>query len=130
MIFDCTDLFVPKVLHKPHSYPIWFTPEIKHKLNQIHSLRRRYRAHPTLNNMTKLSISEAHLQSIMSSAKSSYETHWLINLPPTTVTRSINALHHYPNSVPSLPVCAMAPESVSLAVKQPSYLMYISIQFI
>ena len=73
VIFDCINLFVPKVLHKPHSHPIWFTPEIKHKLNQIHSLRRKYRAHPTPNNMTKLSISEAHLQSIMSSAKLSYE---------------------------------------------------------
>ena len=53
-----------------------------------------------------------------------------MNLPPKTVTRSINTLHHYPNSLLSLPVCIMAPVSVSLAVKQLSYLMNISIQFI
>ena len=65
---------VTKVLHKPNSHPVWFTPEIKHKLNQIHSLRRKYRAHPSPNNASKLSTAEAHLQSIMTSAKLSYET--------------------------------------------------------
>ena len=39
VIFNCIDLFVPKVFHKPNPHSVWFTPEIKHKLiNQIHVL--------------------------------------------------------------------------------------------
>ena len=71
VIFNCINLFVPKVLHKPNSHPIWFTPEIKYKL---HYLRRKYRAHPSPNNTSKLSTAEGHPQPIMTSAKMSYET--------------------------------------------------------
>ena len=76
LIFNCIDLFVPEVLYKPNSHPaaVWFILEIKHKLNQIHSLKRKHRAHPSLNNTSKLSTTEAHLQSIITSAKLSYKT--------------------------------------------------------
>lgn len=61
VIFDCIDFFVPKFFLKHRSHPIWFTPEIKHKINQVHTLRRKYRAYPTIYNATKLSDPEANL---------------------------------------------------------------------
>ena len=87
---DCIDLFIPKVLYKPHSYPKWFTPEIKHKLNQVHSLRRKYKAHPTLNNKIKLSSAEAQLQAIMSTAKVSYEESFVSGLTSSNSNKIYN----------------------------------------
>ena len=62
-----SQLYCPKVLHKPNSHPMWFTPEIKHKLNQTYSLMSKNiePIHLIACNATKISVAEAHLQSIM-----------------------------------------------------------------
>ena len=101
VIFNCIDLFVPKVLHKPNFHPVWFTPDIIHKLNQIHSLRRKYRPHPSPNNASKLSNAKVHLQSIMTSAKLSYET-------SLATSNNCNKIYKYITSLSkkcSIPTC-------------------------
>ena len=55
-----------------------------YKINQTHTLRRKHRAHSAINNATKLSDVEAHLQSVMSTAKVSYENKPVNNFTTST----------------------------------------------
>ena len=83
---------------------IWFTPEIKHKINQVHTLRRKYRSYPTFHNATKFSDAEANLQTIMSTAKVSYENKLVNNL----TTNGNNEIYRYIASLSkqsSIPSC-------------------------
>ena len=70
-------------------------------MNQIHSVRRKYRAHCSPNNASKLSATKIYLQSIMTSAKMSYETY------PASSNNS-NKIYKYVTSLSkksSIPTC-------------------------
>ena len=68
--------FVPQFLVRKKEYREWFTPTIKHHLNCIHSLRRKFKKKPT----DSLNQSEEDcLQALMEEAKSDYESKLINN---------------------------------------------------
>ena len=75
VILDAVSLFVPKIKIKSSPQPRWFTSEIRHNLNIVHTLRRKHRKNPTSTNCDKLSSAESNLQNLMSKVKSEYEDH-------------------------------------------------------
>ena len=76
---DAIDNFVPQFTIRKKQYPKWFTPTIKHHLNCVHSLRRKYKKHPTNNNKHKLQDAENELQLLMAEAKSNFESNLIHN---------------------------------------------------
>ena len=71
--------FVPQFLVKKKQHPKWFTPTIKHRLNCIHSLRRKYKKNPSNNLKLKLQAEEDNLQALIVEAKSDYESNLISN---------------------------------------------------
>ena len=69
IIQHAMDLFLPKVKLHSHQFPKWFTPDIRHHLNCLRTLRRKYRTHPTAHNLSKLLLLESNLDGDISSAK-------------------------------------------------------------
>ena len=65
--------FVPKICPRKHPQPKWFNSEIQHHLNQVHTLRSRYRSKPSTNLLSQLSLAEAKLSNEMSAAKHDLE---------------------------------------------------------
>ena len=59
--------------NSPHKAPMWFNSNVRHNLNCIHSLRRKYKRNPNILHKQILEHSELLSQSIMSSAKSTFE---------------------------------------------------------
>ena len=76
-ICTASDLFIPKMSFKPHKQPVWFNSTIRHKLNCIHTLRRKHIKRPTAHSKVKLDQAETELQQLMVSEKANYEA-WLI----------------------------------------------------
>ena len=64
---------------KKKQHPKWFTPAIKHRLNCIHSLRRKYKKKPTDTLKLKLQAEEDNLQALIVEAKSDYESKLISN---------------------------------------------------
>ena len=54
---------------KNRKSPRWFTPEIRHLLNCLRSLHKRYKTHPTQNNLNCIKSVKSHLQQKISNAK-------------------------------------------------------------
>jgi len=74
-----TQTFVPQFLVRKKEYPKWFTPTIKHHLNCIHSLRRKFKTKPTDILKQKLQSEEDSLQALMEEAKTDYESKLINN---------------------------------------------------
>ena len=74
IIQQAMDLFIPKVKLRSHQFPKWFTPDIRHRLNCLRTLRRKCITHPTAHNLSKLLLLESNLDADISSAKLRYET--------------------------------------------------------
>ena len=83
------NLFVPSHTFKPNKSPKWFNCNVQHHLNCIHSLRRKYRHHPSTQLKSKLQLSELSLQKSMTSAKSSYKEQHVFNLIMSIVLPTI-----------------------------------------
>ena len=71
-ILEAYKLFVPKVKSSSFKYPKWFTSEIKHLFNCIHSLRRSIKKSSSITKANKLSSLELKVQSLIISAKEKY----------------------------------------------------------
>ena len=54
--------------------PAWFNSDIRHSLNKLHSLRKRFKRPNLPSTCNKLSVAEASLQSKMLDARSKYES--------------------------------------------------------
>ena len=65
IIEQAMDLFIPKVKLHSHHFPKWFTPDIRHHLNYLRTLRRKCRTHPTAHNMSKLLLWRVTLMPIL-----------------------------------------------------------------
>ena len=61
LLKDAIHNFVPQLTIRKKQHPKWFTPIIKHHLNCVHSLRRKYENNPTDNNKHKLQAAENDL---------------------------------------------------------------------
>jgi len=71
--------FVPQFLVKKKQHPKWFTPAIKHRLNCVHSLRKKCKKKPSDNLKLKLQAEEDNLQVLITEAKSEYEAKLINN---------------------------------------------------
>ena len=72
-------LYIPYTKVCSHQHPLWFTPDIRHHIKRLHTLRRKFRLHPSDKMVAKVIISfEILLQVKIRLAKNSYET-FLIN---------------------------------------------------
>ena len=47
ILFKGMELFIPQCKVHPKQDPIWYNPEIRHCINRLRTLRRRYKRHPT-----------------------------------------------------------------------------------
>ena len=74
IITSSSHLFIPKIKIKTSKSPQWFSSDIRHDLNCIHTLRRMFKKQPTSSNHLKLTQAESLLQAKMSIAKSNYES--------------------------------------------------------
>ena len=66
-------IFVPKFRLKNRQYPSWFTPTIRHKLNCLHTLRKKAKKSPTTHNLNRLAIAEQDFKDYVDRSKTSYE---------------------------------------------------------
>ena len=63
-ILRSMDLFIPQIRIRPHSSSKWFTPNVRHKLNRIHYLRKKAKNRPMDYVLAKLELAESELQAI------------------------------------------------------------------
>ena len=104
VLLNAVESFIPKVYQRKHQRPKWFTSQVQHELNRVHSLRRRARAQPSETNNAKLATAETNLQTLMEEAKHSYES-CLINTYAMSnnsqIFKYISSLTHN-NSIPEV----------------------------
>ena len=60
-ILVATQFSTPRISRRSHERPQWFTSDLKHQLNCIHSLRRRQSKNPSPNLKDKLASTELNL---------------------------------------------------------------------
>ena len=65
-------IYIPKFRLKPHQYPAWFTSSLRHRLNYLHSLRKKCKRSPTVNNLNHLTSAEQDFQHQVNGAKTFY----------------------------------------------------------
>ena len=75
LIMSACDLFIPKFSISAKSSPRWFNGNIRHSLNQIHTLRRSIRRNSSAQKLAKLSDLETGLEDLIISSKVEYESH-------------------------------------------------------
>ena len=73
VIYKAMFLFIPKVYAKCYQGPKWHTPAIRHHINCLRTLKKRFKSHPTLSLKQKIQHLEESLQQEMVSAKSVFE---------------------------------------------------------
>ena len=73
-IFSACNVFIPKTKCTTYKFPKWFTPEIKHAINRVRSLKRKIKKSSCATKLAKLTSLESELQALMSTAKENYGT--------------------------------------------------------
>ena len=68
-IYEAISIFVPISKSKAHPHPRWFTPELRHQLNKLHTLRRKYKKLQFKNKQ------QQHLSSAILEAESCFQNH-------------------------------------------------------
>ena len=69
---DACSRFIPKTALRKSASPAWFTAEIRHVLNKIHTVRRHIKRKPTESQLAKLKTLEDKLQSMIEVSKEEY----------------------------------------------------------
>ena len=72
VIYNACETFIPKS-SRSNQYSRWFTGNIKHHIHLTHSLRKKAKNNPSVENVTYLEHSEVSLQGAISSARNQYE---------------------------------------------------------
>ena len=78
-LYETISIFVPISKSKAHPRPRWFTPELRHQLNQLHTVRRKHKKLQLKNNLqsdssSALSEAESRFQQHVIKAKVLYES--------------------------------------------------------
>ena len=104
-IYDAMILYIPKVRLRSQQGPKWFDSNIRHTLNCLRTLRRKYNSCPTSHRQLKIQSLEEQLQAQISSAKSAFESNLLMSLQTNDSTkiysyiRSITGQNNIPHSL-------------------------------
>ena len=77
-LFEGMQLFIPQYKVHSNQDPIWYNSEIRHCINHLRTLRRRYKRHPTHHVSSIIASTEDTLMGKIKAAKQSFESH-LIN---------------------------------------------------
>ena len=72
-ILSAMHIHIPKVRVKSIHHPKWFNSEIRHTINCLRTLRKRYTSSPTPKILSKIHSPQSCLRDLMSSAKLHYE---------------------------------------------------------
>ena len=75
---DAMNIYIPKFRLHSHQFPKWFSPELRHRLKCLRTLRRKYKRSPSNHNFECLRMAEEKFQQDVKDCKSKYET-YLIN---------------------------------------------------
>ena len=86
--------FIPKVKVKQKK-PMWFTSDIRHHLNRIHTLKRICKKCPAARNLSKLQLCEFELQNKFIAAKTNFES----DLIQSTSHCNISRIYKYINNI-------------------------------
>ena len=111
IIQHAMDLFLHKVKLCSHQFPKWFTPDIRHHLNCLCTLRRKCRSHPTAHNLSKLLRLESNLDGNISSAKSRYETDLILDFANSNcnnIFKYIRSISVHNSIPPSVKLCLLS----------------------
>ena len=71
--------FIPRIKIHSNQQPRWFTPEIRHHIKCLRTLRRKHKRHPTNHHSEAIYHSETILQVKISKAKIDYESNLISN---------------------------------------------------
>ena len=74
IIHEAMSRYIPKVKLNTYRNPPWFNSSIRHHLNCLRTLRKKYKRNPSESKLKKIISCEVALQKEMSSAKALYET--------------------------------------------------------
>ena len=77
LLLSINDNLIPSLPHTRRNIPKWFTPQIKHQLNKLHTLRRSAKKHPTPHKTAALNKYESDLQTLMETTKDQYELNFI-----------------------------------------------------
>lgn len=73
VIYNCYDLFIPKVKCRTTRYPKWFNSDLVHDSHHVKYLRKKVIASPSVHNTLTLRDAEFKLSEDVSSAKALFE---------------------------------------------------------
>ena len=87
-------LYIPTVKLRKQDYPKWFNSDIRHCQNCLHTLKRKYRSHPTPHVLSKIKVRESDLQSKLISAKTSFEANLIHNFSQKNNSKVFKYIRH------------------------------------
>ena len=71
--------FIPKITIQPNQSPKWFTPDIRHQIKCLQTLRRKHKLHPTEHTTARLNSAEVNLENSIKQAKTNFEANLINN---------------------------------------------------
>ena len=129
-IFMAMSLFIPKIYLKHRHGPKWFNSDIRHHIKCLRSMRKKYKATPTLQRKNNIKLSEEQLQQKMSQAKSSFECNLIQSIQPSNPSKIYSYLRTITGGN-TIPLCVnLAVQVQYLAMTEPHYSINIFIQFL
>ena len=84
-------MFIPKIRLTSYQYPKWFSPNLKHQLKYLCTLRKRVHRHFTISKLQLLIQAEDAFQLSLSKAKSEYELGLINNY---TQSKDVKLFHY------------------------------------
>ena len=94
-------LYIPKVRLKSQQTPQWFNSEIRHLLQCVSTLRRKYNSCPSPHNLFKLNHKEEVLQQALRTSKAAFEDNLIRSCSPNKIYSYIRRISSH-KSIPSL----------------------------
>ena len=86
-------IFIPKVRIRSHQGPKWITPNLKHQLNCLNTLRRKCKSRPSSTNLEKLITSQLEVQKSMAEAKAILENNCINGLARNNSSMIYKCIH-------------------------------------
>ena len=79
-ILDGMNTYIPKITIQPaNQLPKWFTPDIRHQIKCLQTLRRKHKHHPTEHTTARLNSAEVNLKNSIKQAKTNFEANLINN---------------------------------------------------
>ena len=98
IIFEAISRFVPKTCSRRHPRPKWLNSQLQHQLNEIHTLRHKYKRKPTAHISCQLASAEAGLSDSMAEAKQIYESCLIQSLTSSNCSSIYKYISHLSSS--------------------------------